>query len=265
MTALERITQLLAQCASNDRHLPPTALYNEGWMLRLILDWCSEHPSAVQSFVFLPGSRWYSEALLPSRFGGKGGAREGFTHADGVIGHFGFRPGGRGDIELAQDARPLSVVEAKMGSLLSSGTSNAPLYNQAARNVACMAHLTAVANREASTLEYLSFTVIAPQQRITERAFDAQLGLESLMDSVRARTKMFMGAHDDWLALHFETLLGCCRVEGVSWEQTIEAIAVIDPTTGDDLKGFLTLCLKHNPMSRTRLVKKSGESIARAV
>src|SRR5829696_5925829 len=112
MTALERITKLLSEASADERHLPPTALYNEGWMLRLVLDWCSEHPEAVPPFLFLPGARWYSEALLPSRFGGKGGVREGFTHADAVIGHFQFRPRGRGDIELSPGATQLSVVEA---------------------------------------------------------------------------------------------------------------------------------------------------------
>lgn len=248
MTALVRVGKLLAQCATDARHMPPTALYNEGWMLRLILDWCAENPTAVEPFVFLPGSRWYSEALLPSRFGGRGGPREGFTHADGVIGHFQFRPKGRGDIELVPGARQLSVVEAKMGSLLSSGTSNAVSYNQAARNVACMAHMIAVTGA-VETLDRLSFTVIAPEKRITERAFEMHLTTASLLDTVRSRSLMFGSTHEEWFSGHFTSLMSRVRVEAVSWEQVIAAIGVFDPSTGDAFTEFLELCLKYNPMS----------------
>ena len=50
--------------------MPPTQLYNEGWMLRLTLDRFvsldlnrEQHALAVS-----PGCRWYSEAYLPSAF-----------------------------------------------------------------------------------------------------------------------------------------------------------------------------------------------------
>lgn len=251
MGALERISRLLKGAALESRHFPATTLYNEGWMLRLILDWCSEHPSAIEPFVFLPGAVWYSEALLPSRFGGKGGVREGFTHADAVVGHFRFRPGGRGDIELAPDAKQLSVFEAKMGSPLSSGTSNAPAFNQAARNLACIAHLLAMEQRS-RPLERLSFTVVAPQQRIDEGAFDAHLDTGAVLECVRARTQMFDGAYDTWFRDHFHPFLETCTVNAVSYEATISAIAVVDPATGADLAEFLGLCLEHNPMSPYR-------------
>jgi hypothetical protein len=47
--ALERIRQMLALCSAEKPLFPPTDLYNEGWMLRLVLDWFSsqtkrEHP-----------------------------------------------------------------------------------------------------------------------------------------------------------------------------------------------------------------------------
>jgi hypothetical protein len=250
MTALNRIARLLGESASETRHLPPTTLYNEGWMLRLILDWCSEHPTAIEPFLFLPQARWYSEALLPSRFGGRGNLREGFTHADGVIGHFQFRPRGRGDIELIDGARQLSVVEAKMGSLLSSGITNAPMFNQAARNVACMVHMLTMGDPELSNLERISFTVIAPQQRINEQAFEGPLAPESLKEAVRCRAQMFDGTHKEWFEAHFQRLLPNCQIRAVSWEETVEAIAVLDPATGEEFRGFLHLCLKHNPLSK---------------
>jgi hypothetical protein len=244
--------------------MPPTILFNEGWMLRLILDWCATSHVLVEPFAFLPNAEWYSEPLLPSRFGGRGHPAEGFTHADAVIGHFRFRPGGRGDIEIVPRATQFSVVEAKMGSLLSGGTANATFYNQAARNIACIAHMVA-ASDTASTLERLSFTVIAPQQRIDEKAFETQLEAKSLTDTVRMRTAMFNGKHDDWFSGAFTSLLPRIQVRAVSWEEVVNRIAVVDDRAGDELSEFLRLCLRFNPMSQHRPKIGGSHSVAPAV
>ena len=59
-------------------------------MLRLVLDWFAINNIAGHTLSFDAASTWYSEGLLPSTFlpryrGDK--HAEGFTHADGVIGH----------------------------------------------------------------------------------------------------------------------------------------------------------------------------------
>jgi hypothetical protein len=46
--------------------LPPTQLYI-GWLLRLVLDGLDRHRGIEHPLSFIPGARWYSEALLPSR------------------------------------------------------------------------------------------------------------------------------------------------------------------------------------------------------
>src|SRR5258708_2380729 len=102
MNAIENVTTMLARCGTP-----------AGVMPRLVLKGASHHPPSTEPLSFLDGSRWYSEALLPSRFrprhrGDEAG--EGYTHADGVIGHFRLR-GTRGDIELLKDARQLTVIE----------------------------------------------------------------------------------------------------------------------------------------------------------
>jgi hypothetical protein len=245
---LERISQLLAQCASNETHLRPTELYNEGWMLRLILDWCSEHQSAIEPLVFYPGARWYAEALLPSRFGGRRGLSEGFTHADAVIGQFYFRPGKVGHILVSPEASQLCVVEAKMSSLLSPGVSNARAFNQAARSVACMAHMTSIGKKPANNLTRLSFIVIAPEQRVREGAFDALMTSDSIVESVKARVEMFSGEHDEWFTEHFQAFLSTCVIQLVSWEGVIAAIARVDQLAGEELEDFFRLCLKFNPL-----------------
>jgi len=166
-----RVAELLTSGGRSDGVLPPTALFNEGWMLRLVLDWASRHRSAIPELMFDNDSRWYSEALLWSRFRPRrrgDTAGEGFTHADGVIGHFRLRPGGRGDIELLPGVRQLIVVEAKMASGLSAGTTRVPDFNQATRNVACLAHLVSESRCDPSELTSLGLSC-SPQLRASRR------------------------------------------------------------------------------------------------
>ncbi len=81
----QRIAELLSMAEGHERVFPTTGLYNEGWMLRLVIDWFSRNSQVECDIQFLKGSRWYSEALLPSAFfarqrGDK--LAESWTHAD---------------------------------------------------------------------------------------------------------------------------------------------------------------------------------------
>src|SRR3972149_9501694 len=70
---------------------PPTLLYNEGWMLRLVIEWFNTHQAQGHPLSFHVGASWFSEALLPSPFRARhrGDRRaEARTHADGILGHF---------------------------------------------------------------------------------------------------------------------------------------------------------------------------------
>lgn len=40
----ERVASLLLRCGTGEAILPPTGLYNEGWLLSLVLDWFACHP-----------------------------------------------------------------------------------------------------------------------------------------------------------------------------------------------------------------------------
>jgi hypothetical protein len=232
--------------------MPPTQLYNEGWMLRLVLDWFSEQSESEHDLGFQPGSRWYSEALLPSKFFAtkRGDSRaEGWTNADGIVGHFRLRSGGRGDIELTPSARQLLVIEAKLGSGLSSGVKNAPSYNQAARNVACLCH---VIERSALTITddwHLGFFVLAPLSRIDEGVFGDFLNLEGpsgIKAVVADRVKTFKPALDRWHAEHFLGVLSRIRIQALSWESVVAHIQLRDPARGSELLAFYAQCLTHN-------------------
>jgi hypothetical protein len=51
----QRVADLLLRCGTETAVLPPTELYNEGWLLRLTLDWFERNRSVTHPFAFDPG------------------------------------------------------------------------------------------------------------------------------------------------------------------------------------------------------------------
>src|SRR6056297_3202708 len=192
----DRVSELLQRCGTDTPVLPPTELYNEGWMLRLVLDWFENRPAVDHPLRFEPDARWYSEALLASRFlpTRRGDPlAESFTHADGVIGHFDIRPGERGEATVTPDGRQLIVIEAKMGSGLSKGVKNAPGYGQAARNVACIAHALTVAGARLEQFDSLGFFVVAPKSQIEAGVFSDLVTVDRIRSQVATRVEQYDG------------------------------------------------------------------------
>ena len=130
--ALESIQEMLRTAATDQPLFPPTLLYNEGWLLRLVLDWFARHSVQDQLLSFAADANWFSEALLPSPFLARNRGdqlAESWTHADGVVGHFLIGEKGRADLSLETEASQLLVLEAKMFSTLSSGVTHAATEN----------------------------------------------------------------------------------------------------------------------------------------
>jgi hypothetical protein len=240
--AIERVAQILLSAGDHTSPLRPTELYNEGWLLRVTLDWCASHATPPHPFVFFPRARWCSEALLQSQFLPRSrGDRlsEAWTHADGVIGHFAIGGSGRGDLVLDTDADQFLVIEAKLYSPLSAGTKNAPAFDQAARNVACMAETLCRARRRPETVKRLAFYLVAPQAQIDSGVFGALLTPESLRAKVRDRVRPYEGSKDGWYAEWFEPTLKAAEVRAVAWENIL-------PTAGPEYGAFYRKCLDFN-------------------
>ena len=147
---IERVAKLLDRCGGRTSVIPPTELYNEGWLLRVALDWFSTDGPSDSQFFLSPRAAWYSEGRLASPFLARFRSdkkAEGFTHADGTIGHFLVSPGERSEIVPTADATQLVVIEAKLGSPLSSRTTNTPGYDQAARTAVCLVQTSRVRQR----------------------------------------------------------------------------------------------------------------------
>jgi hypothetical protein len=257
----DRLIHILRSAeATATSRFPPTEVFNEGWMLRLLLDAFQRVPSETSPLRFEQRAIWYSEAWLASPFGAQvrsDALAEGFTSADGVIGHFAFRPTTRAGLELAPDATQFIVVEAKMFSSLSSGTKNAPGYNQAARNVACMAEALARAGRTPESFSSLGFYVAAP---VASKRRPSVSTLESILepDQIRAAVHRRIEAYEaqdrkeatslrEWEAKYFLPLMRCLAdrtcLQVLTWETCIEAVANVDTAVGEELGRFYERCL----------------------
>jgi hypothetical protein len=228
---------------------PPTLIYNEGWLLRLILDWFSTHRDINHTLAFPENAQWFSEAMLPSAFqaryrGDK--LAESRTHADGVIGQFLIGNGSKTGLSLMPQTTHFLVLEAKMPSGLSSNVRNVRNFDQAARNVACIAELFHRANLSPATARHIGFYVLAPHAQITRGVFNQFMNRESLQQKVKKRVQDYKGDKDQWYSEWFLPTLQQIEIATISWEELIETVNKQDTASAISIKTFYKRCLDFN-------------------
>jgi hypothetical protein len=256
--SLDRVYRLLQSLETNQPILPPTELYCEGWLLRIILDWYATHAAPGDPLTFAPRARWFSEAYLASPFKPRhqgdphGEAR---SHADGVMGHFTIGDATKAGLSLNADATCLVVLEAKLFSGLSAGTKHAKVYNQAARSVACMAETLKRANRPAQNLERLAFYVLAPRQQLKKVGIDQAVQKSQIDSGVQARIQDYGGDAGQWYANWFQPMLQCATIDALAWEDVIALIAGRDALAGQEIGAFYAQCLRFGPSVK----RKAGQ------
>lgn len=247
---IERIASLLKRCSGPQKNFPPTDLYNEGWMLRLVLDWFSLHPGIDHDLAFATADEWYSEALLPSAFlpRYKGDPlAESWTHADGVIGNFVIGADSDTDLSLSEEASHILVTEAKIFSKLSSGVKNASYFNQAARNVACIAEVIYRAQIFPGSFEKIGFFVLAPESQINDGVFAEIMSPESIRSIVKRRVCEYQDSEKErWFANWFIPTLENTLVREISWEEIVGLINQSDSAFGPQIESFYGKCLEFN-------------------
>jgi hypothetical protein len=161
--------------------------------------------------------------------------------------------------KVLTNATQFIVVEAKMGSKLSSGTTNASTYDQAARNVACMAEAirrwafptddTTVAQHSLGELSSIGFYVIAPES--TKEDHQKSLKETSIRDAINTRMKGYDDSSSKracWHGDYFEPLLeriAPAHLQVLTWEQCIKDVTAHNPEAGSELTAFYKMCLKY--------------------
>jgi hypothetical protein len=142
------------------------------------------------------------------------------------------------------------VCEAKIFSGLSKGTTRAPDYDQAARNVACMASMLNEAGRAIDAMKSLGFYVLAPQQQIDDGFFGDRMTAGSIRHKVASRISRY---DEEWRSVRLEPwnerwsspLLNHIDLQVVSWESVIAKIKDSDPTWGDVVQNFYSRTLRY--------------------
>jgi hypothetical protein len=247
---LLQINRLIHEAAGNDPPFPPTDIFNETWLLRVLLDWFSSRRQFPHQLTPFEGARWFSEAWLPSAFAARfrnDKLSESRTHADGIIGHFQIGAAGKADCSIKSDAKQFVVCEAKIFSKLSAGVQNAPYYDQAARNVACMAEVLRRSSVAPSQLGSLAFLVLSPAEMIRAGAFSQELTRDSIERKVRQRVSEYAStSQDSWLNERFLPLLEKIEIVALSWEEAIDFICRHDDENGSAIKSFYEQLLRFN-------------------
>jgi len=255
---IQKIETMLRKCASTSPSFPPTKLYNEGWLLRLILDWFSANKVDNHSLAFTEGVEWFSEALLPTAFPPKrrGHSKgEAWTHADGVIGHFTIGHVGKADLSLSPSGTHFIVLEAKMFSKLSAGVTHAKYFDQAARTVACMAEVLKRASRQPSKLSGFGLYVLAPDEQISRGIFEEEMDKNSINTKVHRRVLGYGDGKDSWFSDWFIPSLKHIQIDCMSWESLLEEIERKDSSIGTEMQGFYSYCMRFNrPESKSESI-----------
>jgi hypothetical protein len=214
-----------------------------------VLDWFSSHKISNHPLNFQKNARWFSEALLPSAFLARcrgDPLAENWTHADGVVGHFIIGDQGKADLSLQRGATQFLVLEAKMFSGLSSGVTNARYFDQAARNVACIAEVFHRANLTPSPSMQIGFYVLAPKSQIEQGKFSKEMERSSILKKVEQRVQAYDGEKDDWYVEWFQPVFQQVDIQEISWEEIISTITEYEPETANYFEDFFKRCIQFN-------------------
>ncbi|MBN2302833.1 MAG: hypothetical protein JXQ72_00050 [Anaerolineae bacterium] len=251
--ALQRVLAMLQTCTAGSPLFPPTTLYNQTWLLRLLLNWYSAFNLPDHPLTFPNGARWYSDGLLPSAFLSRhtdDRLAEKRMQAAGVIGQFDV---GDGDIltglVLRRDATHLIVLDALLLDPLQSSIWRAPYFDQAARTVACIAETLRRANRYPPDMERIGFYVLAPQPQIDQGVFAEDLHRDSIKQKVKQRVSDYKNSDEyadkkEWYREWFKPTRSQIDLRAISWESLIATVAEHDPAEAAAMDGFYGRCLE---------------------
>ncbi|MBN9663646.1 MAG: hypothetical protein J0H49_35940 [Acidobacteria bacterium] len=270
--ALDRIISILRASSGDATAIPPTLLYNENWMMRLVLSSALDGIDCLP-FLLKPDVRWFSEARLPTRFPHRSRLDkqgEPSTHADGVVGHFSIATNTKASLELNATGSQFVVLEGKVFSALRKNVKNAQDYNQAARTIACMAESLYRCKRPLSQWTSLGFFVLAPESQIARGLFSDYMQRECICETIRHRITTYQsksqGEMNDWEELWFKPLLDKMTIQCVSWESIVEIIKGHDSGAGSQIEDFyqLTIAFNQSKIARIARNKTAGKGVREA-
>jgi hypothetical protein len=251
--ALQRVLALLQTCTTDTPLFPPKTLYNERWLLRLLLNWFSAFDLPDHPLHFPAGARWYAQGMLPTPFSKRYAddrlAEDG-SEADGALGHFELADDpGQPQIVLKRDAGHLVILAARMFDPLKPGIKRAAYFNQAARTVTCIAEALRRADRFPLDMDRVGFYVVAPRTQIEQGIFVEDLNRDELQRTVKQRVREYKGsdAYPDkksWYKEWLKPTVQQIDLQTLSWEDLIATVGQHDRAEATALGAFYNRCVE---------------------
>lgn len=237
--------------------MPSTIFFNEGWMLRIFLNWYSKNYMKISIEGLPKSNNWFSEASLRTIFSGKRDSigREGSTSADGVIGSFSMRDNKVSGITISNDEKvEFAIIEAKIGSPLSKGVTYAKYFDQAARNVGCLITESFLANVKVDLIEQLTLIVLTSKNNVNYKEIKTLATKKNVITKLNKRYDEFIFANPNKIGVlkkwnvYKEKLfkLKKININVYTWEYILDLIKDIDHKFYEEYKHFYVQTLKHN-------------------
>ena len=230
--AMKDIIEIIKSIDTTHKNLNPTVIYNEGWMTRLLVRQSTIESLKLGIINFSNETKWTSEALISSPFIKVKKYPEGHTHADIAVGDFEINFSKRGEVEVDDNASIFGIIEAKMGSNLTPGTSHVKEYNQATRNLVCIAH-NCLTKPDCKTFFY----VVAPDKKIKDHDINSQIALDFIKKQIENRFNLY--PLEDIEKLNKVPIIKGvenCTITAISYEKWISMIT--DATAKKTLENF---------------------------
>ena len=220
---------------------PETLIFNEGWLLRLVLrEWLAGSGGSQLGFLPFPdGVTAYSEGQLYTPFRG-GSHPERNTHVDGIVGDFSITDTKSG-IVLKSDFRYVAAFEAKLFSRIESGVKNAPDFDQVSRTAACLINSILLAEPQASYSAHLVVLYAKDNRHINRAAY----GRDCIEQNISRRLQPFTATEERSAAIvrfsaGWKDVLERLQIHFFTWEEVLAGIG------SDGLLEFYKLCRRFN-------------------
>ncbi len=246
----------------NLRIMSPRVIYNEDYLLRLIMFWFMQQNHFIvnsdldrkicKAFQLADErARSYTYATIETPFkvrkkGEKDPLAEASSQVSGVNGHFTVLYGKKKErVVLLKDAKQFIVLEVTLNKPLKKGTKKFKNYNQIARDVACM--IQTLSHLENPFLDNLGLFVVAPEKVLEMEIFKTYTYKPNIEELITNRIKAY-GDNEDKKALLelFQRLFQRIDVDCLAYEDIIRFITKNDSHYGERINGFYSQCLKYH-------------------
>ena len=221
-TQPETISEIIKSINSIQPNVNPTEIYNEGWMTRLLVYYSIQQKLKLKKIDFGQIKNWTSEGQISNPFLHAKEYREGYTHADMALGDFDVNYKKSGRIKVDDKADVFGIIEAKMKSSLSAGTTYAPTYDQASRNVACIA---CNVKNDCNTFFY----VVAPKTQLTKVHRNKKRMIDMVKDkAIEKQIKLRIELHNEHnttkiIEKQILERVEKCNIDIITYEEWIKA------------------------------------------